>query len=298
MELRQLRYFVAVATELNFSRAAERMHISQPPLSQQIKQLEEELGVQLLMRTSRTVELTEAGRLFLTEACETLERAKRAMDTARRAAAGDIGTVSIATLSTADVVVFPRVIPACMRRYPGVQLSFSSMSEVDMAAAIEEGRIDVGFATVPVILRGDCVAETIHRERAVAALPVTHRLAARAAIALEELSDDDWVLPDPRRTPSSHYLVVSMCSSKGFTPRAIQHCDNMQFMLSLIAAGIAVAVLPERVRQMPRDRVVVVPVRDSEPSVELGVIYSPRRMTKVVRSFIELAHEVFRKPVS
>lgn len=296
MELRQLRYFVAVATDLNFSRAAERMHISQPPLSQQIKQLEEELGVQLFLRSSRNVELTEAGRLFLVEAQETLDRARHAMETARRAAAGDIGTVALATLSTADIVVFPRVIPPFVRRYPGVQLTFSSMSEVEQALALEEGRIHVGFATLPVVLKGDCVAETIHREAVVAALPVTHRLAARAAIDLEELSDEDWVLPDPQRTPSSHFTVMSMCARSGFTPQAVQFAENVQFMLSLVAAGIVVAVLPERVRQMPRDRVVMVPVRDIEPRIELGLIYSPRRVTRVVRAFIDVAHEAFRKP--
>jgi DNA-binding transcriptional LysR family regulator len=293
VDLRQLRYFVAVATELNFSRAAERLHISQPPLSQQIKHLEEELGVQLLLRNSRAVELTAIGKLFLEEARETLERAERAVATARRAAAGEVGSIVVATMSTADILVFPRIVPAFQKRFPAVQLTFLHMSEVELAVALEDGRVNVGFATLPVVTRGDCVAESIYREPMVAALPSSHRLAGEASIEIEALSEDDWVLPDPLRTPSSHFTVMSLCAARGFVPRAVQYCDNVQFMLSLISADLAVAVLPERVQLMPRKGVAMVPMRSAERVVELGVIHSPKRATRVVHSFIDMARQQF-----
>ena len=293
MELRQLRYFVAVARELNFSRAARLLNISQPPLSYHIKQLELEIGAQLLDRTKHSVELTQAGRLFLAEAEHTLAVAAKAVETARRAGTGEVGNLTVSCMSSADVLVVPKVVTVFQQRYPAVHLTLMTLSEVDQAEAIEQGRVHAGFSTLPIGMKGDGVSEHLYSEPVVVALPQTHALAASDSIPIAALADEEWLMPDRRTTPSSHFMLNSFCTEAGFTPRVVQYCDHVQFMLSLISAGVGIALLPKRVELLPRRGVAFVPLDAPLLHIDLGVSYRSSRATGVVSAFLNVAREAF-----
>lgn len=296
MELRQLRYFVAVARELNFHTAARSLNISQPPLSYQIKQLEAELRVRLFNRTKRSVELTQAGRLFLVEAENTLSTALRAKEVVRKQGKDEVGSLTVSCMSSSDVLIVPKIVVPFMRRYPAVQISLRTMNEIDQIEGIEKGEVDVGFSTLPTGFSGDCVIEPLYHEPYVTVLPEGHRLGRRTKIPFAALSDEPWIMPDRRYTPSSYFMIMSRCLAAGFTPRIVQYCQHVQVMFSLIAAGVGVAILPKRVELLPRRGVSFVPLDAPLLKAELAVSYRSSQATGVLASFLQFSREAFAPP--
>lgn len=290
MELRHFRYFVAVAEELSFSRAAKRLAVSQPPLSQQIRHLEEELGVTLLHRTKRVVELSQAGRVFLDEARATLAKFSHAADMARRASRGELGALQIGLQPSADLIVVPRVVRAFQDRYPGVSLSFSTMNDTEQALALAQQRIDVGFASESA-LRSFLTAECIYKEPLILALSTAHRLAHKRQIALAEIRQEPFVLMDRRIAPASHDFVVAACQCAGFTPNIVQESDHIQLTLSFVAMNRGVSLLPERAKNLPRRGLVYRKLMDDLPTWNMMLIRRRDNNSEVLAAFIENARK-------
>lgn len=252
MDIRQLRYYVAVAEELNFSRAARRLNMSQPPLSQQIKAVEDQLGTILLERNRRSVRLTEPGRLFLIQARSILAQLDDAGDEVRRAARGEAGEIRIAfTGSVPMFEPFPRFIQAFRERFPGVRVEMGHLSSGAQLQAIADRRIDAGFlrpshqfAPGP-----DIVARSIWEDELMAVLPTSHRLArARGGVRMADLADEPFIL-FPRGIGCGLYdHVMGLCSQAGFAPRVAQEAREGVTILALIAAGTGISILPETYR--------------------------------------------------
>ncbi|MGY2922532.1 LysR substrate-binding domain-containing protein [Bradyrhizobium sp. USDA 3262] len=222
MELRHLRYFVALGEELNFTRAAERLHIAQPPLSQQIRQLEDELGVTLLQRNSRPVRLPEAGELLLARARALLANFETAVADTRRVGRGQAGKLAIGFVGSAMFAGLPDLIGSYRDACPDVELVLDEMLAAEIAEALRRRRIDVGFARPALLPEAGLAQRLILEEPYVAALPRAHPLAERDDIALAELSDDAFVLYPARPEPSVTGLIVAACQAAGFTPRLAQ----------------------------------------------------------------------------
>ena len=211
MELRHLRYFVAVATELHFGRAAKMLHISQPPLSMQIRALEEELGVTLLHRTRRQVSMTRAGKAFLHDASQILERVDQATLTARRAARGEIGELVAGFISVADYNLLPLVLRECRRRFPLVTLSLRELTTDAQITELMEGRIDVGFL-LPPVSEATIESVAILREPLIAAIPERHPLAKSGeTIPLASLSDAPFIMTPRQMAPGLYDDIVRFC---------------------------------------------------------------------------------------
>src|SRR5574340_256525 len=243
MELRHLRYFVAVAEELHFGRAAARLGTAQPPLSQQIRQLEGELGVELLARTRRRVELTEAGRVFLDEARGILQRVTQATSAARRAARGETGSLAIGVVASATYGLLPRVVRAFRERHPDVALTMSVMSTGAQVAALRAGQLQLAVARPPF---GDetLVAEPLHEEPVVAAIPSGHRLSAKRSLPLRALAGEPFVLFPRDRRPGWYDFVLGLCREAGFEPVVGQDAPELATALALVAAGDGVTLVP------------------------------------------------------
>jgi DNA-binding transcriptional LysR family regulator len=189
MELRHLRYFITVAEELHFGRAAERLNMTQPPLSQQIRQLEDELGVQLFNRVGRNIELSVAGRVFLEETQQTLVQVEHAVQAARRAARGEIGRLVVGFVGTAAYRVLPSTLRVFQERFPGVEVALREMTTLDQAKALRAEQMDVGFLRPPVDSNG-LEIETVFREPLVVALRETHPLTVNEHLTLEMLAKE------------------------------------------------------------------------------------------------------------
>lgn len=248
MELRHLRYFVALAEELHFGRAAEWLGISQPPLSQQIRALEEELGARLLERTSRAVALTEAGRLFLAEARATLGQADRARQVAARAHRGEIGELTIGLFPSALLVEpVARGVLAFRRRHPGVRLVLRERAVHAAVRDLAGGDLGIAFlryTTRPEVPAGFQLAEVM-REPMVAVLHRDHPLAGgEGPLALEALAGEPFVHFSPRSDSALHDHVAALCATAGFAPRIEQEANQNGSILALIGNGIGVSILP------------------------------------------------------
>src|SRR5712692_392002 len=243
MELRHLRYFVAVAEELHFGRAAARVRIAQPPLSQQIRQLEQELGLVLFNRNKRRVELTAAGRAFLEEVRRIFAQTARAVRTAQRADRGEIGQLAIGFVPSADLDILPRVLRVWSSRFPAVEIELHTLLPEAQVEALREGRIQIGFLRLPVD-ESDLVLESIQREPLVAALPRGHHSAQSPRVRLADLAGDAMILFPRHIAPGYHDLYISACRRAGFTPRVLLHPGSMQMNLGLVSAGLGVALMP------------------------------------------------------
>ena len=271
MELRHLRYFVTVAEECHFGRAAERLHIAQPPLSQQIKQLEGDLGVQLLTRSTRKVELTAAGARYLERARAVLAAVDAAGAEASRVAAGEIGQLAVGFTGSATYELLPRLARVLREDSPGITLDLKGemLTPVQVAALLDR-TLDVGFLRPPV-RSPDLDVRVLRREPLIAALPEPHRLAARARVRLADLRDEPFICYPSHRRSVVYDAVFDACRGAGFTPHEIVEVAETSTMVSFVAAGLGVALVPASVRHLQITGAVYRPLAGTTVEVELAV---------------------------
>ena len=250
-DLRRLRYFVAVAEELHFGRAARRMNVSQPPLSVQVRTLEREIGTPLLIRTQRRVELTEAGRVLLEESKRLIAQAEAAIVHTRRAAEGSVGRLAIGFVSTVDYSILPPLVRRFRQRHPGVALKLLELTGDRQQTLLQSGELDLGLSVLPQPVPG-LSARPVFREPLVAAIPTSHRLARKRRIALRALAQDGLIQFPRELAPGLYDLVIAACQRAGFTPHLAQEAIQMQTILGLVAAGLGVAVVPHCMSKLRR----------------------------------------------
>jgi DNA-binding transcriptional LysR family regulator len=288
MELRNLASFVAVAEQLSFVRAAERLHLSQPALSAQIQKLEEEIGVQLLFRNKRTVRLTDAGRVFLAEAHATLARAQQAVERAQKADHGEIGRLRIGFVSSAALAIVPAIVVAFRRKFPGVTLDLMNLRTSSQLKSLVNKTIDVGFLRLPVV-HDQLDITVIHREPFVAVLPSDHTLAKKKQIRLSDLRVERFVAYGRRWAPGFYDAVVQMCTSQGFSPNITQETGEMYTAIALVAAGAGVAILPKTVVLAQSQGVVMKPLPLAAGVSEIAIAVRKKSRSPLIDSFVELA---------
>jgi DNA-binding transcriptional LysR family regulator len=287
LELRHLRYFVAVAEELNFSRAAERLHMAQPPLSAAIRQLEQELGTQLLLRTTREVRLTDAGSSFLDGARRTLAELERARSEAQRAAAGEVGRLRVGFSWSARFETLPTIGQALRRRHPDVSLLTEEMWNARMLPALRSGAIDVAVSLCPEIA-GEFAYETIRSEPAIALLGRSHPLADRESIDLRDLAEDRFLLFERDLAPRLHGFMVGLCRHAGFEPITRHESFHSGWELQILDDG-AVALAPASVSRHVPDGIVTALVADLPYQLDTAVVYRKDDPSAANRAFREAA---------
>jgi DNA-binding transcriptional LysR family regulator len=248
--IQQLRAFVAVAAELNFRRAAERMHTSQPPLSRQIKALEETLGVRLFDRQTRKVALTAAGQAFLPEAQRLLTNVEAARRAAVEAMTGESGTIGFGYIEPAAYDVLPRVLPRFRALFPKVDLELHEMLSSEAERALYNRTIEIALLRPPVELAG-LELHVIYADRLVAALPEDHPLAGRT-ISLSALADESFVTYSSRRASGIQTATLQACAAGGFSPEIVSLASSTPMLLSLVAAGRGVGLIPHQYAMVPR----------------------------------------------
>ena len=288
MELRQLRYFVAVAEELHFRRAAARLHISQPPLSQQIAALEDELGVRLLERTRRRVELTPAGEAFLRDARAMLAELDVAVSTARAIDAGQEGVLRVGFVGSALLSIVPSTVQRFRRTRPGLELELRERSTVEQLRAVSTGLIDVGLVRPPIEADETLHTEVVRRERTVAALPEGHPLAALRRVPLRRLASEPLVLFPRRQAPGYHDLLIGRLAATGATPHVAQYAPEMMTIIGLVAAGIGVSPVPASVAHLAIDGVTYRPLSGA-PDTELVAVTRSAEHSPLVTAFLSEA---------
>lgn len=288
MELRHLLYFVTVAEELHFGRAAERLFISQPPLSQQIQQLEREMGVTLFLRTSRSVQLTPAGEVFLRDSRLILAAVDSAVLGAKRAARGEEGWLGIGFAASATYDLLPAILHDFRESYPAIELFLVELNAAEQATALHDRSIHVGFAR-PLIEDDELVISSVLKEPFVAALPESHPLAAKSEISLAELAIEEFVSFPEKPLPSYAQSVRQACETgAGFTPRVVQEVREMQTAISLVVAGLGIALLPASVANLHRAGLVLLPLQEPAPRTELAVVSRRGDPSPVLVNFLSI----------
>ncbi|MEM7759391.1 MAG: LysR family transcriptional regulator [Cyanobacteria bacterium P01_A01_bin.40] len=289
MELRHLRYFVAVAEELHFGRAAKRLCMTQQPLSRQIKDLEDELGVNLFYRTKRTVRLTEVGQIFLEETRKTLKQADYAVDLVKQASQGKIGRIAIGFTGSTLNIVLPTAVRQFKKLYPQVELILKRLQTLEQVEALLSKQIDVGLLHPP-IDENNLILETIYQEPLVIALPDTHPLAkdSSTAISSKQLADESFIL-FPRHIGSILYdQIINFCQQAGFSPNVVQEAFPQQTILGLVAAGIGISLMHSSVQSLGRSGVVFKNLIEPTPMLETAVAWSSNSTNLALPAFIEI----------
>ena len=298
MELRHLRYFVAVAEELHFSRAAERLHIGQPPLSQAIQSLEADIGAQLFERSKRWVRLTEAGKLFLQDARHILALSGLAAETARRAQRGETGELRIGfTFSVPFTPLFAAVINRYRQQFPAVSLNLHEMATQPQLEAISQRAMDIGFIRPPEGGEASIPTDTFKvtrllKDRLVLVLPSNHALAAKRKLAIKELSQEAFVMYPQSAGTGIHPQIVRLCREAGFSPRVVQEAGESSTVIGLVAAGCGISILPASFERIQLEGVCYRPITDAAATTALLLVQRQGEKTAQVDEFVKLAREL------
>lgn len=289
LELRHLRYFVAVAEELSFTRAAERLHTAQPSLSQQIRRLEADLGVQLLERNHHRVAITNAGRVFLQQARDILGRVEHARMLARKAAAGEAGELSVGTFASADARILPALRPLVAEMMPDLRLVLHSRYAVEPVSGLLSGVLDVAFMRGPV---EDERLEEIEllREPLVIVLPKHHPLAGRRSIPVRALDDLPCITPQRSLSPPLYEAAEALYREAEIRMHAVSRADNVLGHLQMVQEGLGFALLPESISALLPPGVVSRPLEhDSPPEVSIVIAWKRGNASHLVHEFAQLA---------
>lgn len=290
MELRYLRYFVAVAEELSFTRAAERLHMAQPPLSQQIRRLEARLGVMLLHRTKRRVELTEAGRVFLHQAYQAIHSIEQGTLLAQRAGRGEIGRLAVGFLEYTSYTLIPPILRAFRERFPEVNVVLRLFTNTQQVAALRSGQVDVSFLRPPVN-DGEIASTLISRERFILAMPANHPLAGNAAVSLKQFANDPFIMYARELGPTFHNELFGFCGKAGFSPRVALEVSQIHAAVGLVGSGIGVALVPQSARRVQLDDVVYRPLVERAPNVDVLLAWHPKRSSPLLEAFLQTSRQ-------
>ena len=293
MELRYLRYFVAVAEELSFTRAAERLNIAQPPLSQQIRRLEARLGVTLLRRTKRRVELTEAGRVFLRESYQAIHALEQGILAAQRADRGEIGRLAIGILVYISYTLIPPILREFRAKFPQVHVELRLLTNTLQIAALLSGQVDVCFVRPP-IDNPDIASKLISRERFILAMPATHPLAGKSAVSIKQFKDDPFIMYVRELGPTFNSSLFQFCAKAGFSPKVALEVSQINAAVGLVGSGIGVALVPQSMNQLHFDNVVYRPLIERAPNVDVLLAWQAGRPSELLKSFIEMSTQFVR----
>jgi len=292
IDLKQLRYFLAVAEEKSFSRAAERLHISQPPLSQQIMKLESELGVRLFARTTRTFELTVAGKALMNEASEMLAKMRMTIDTIRQIDRGEVGRLRVGIVGSAMWGPIPSMLEEFQGKYPRVTWTIHEYGPNVQYEALRAKQIDVGFWREPKLddddLRNDNLRQELcYRENVCVAVNEHHRLAKQESIELIDLADEPMLTLALDKSAFPRYLM-QCCVDAGFQPTIFQEASEPQTLLAMVGVGLGVTLVPETTSRIGWPGVVFLPIRTNAPSANLYIAYTTLDDAPVVRAFLNI----------
>ncbi|MEM1254214.1 MAG: LysR substrate-binding domain-containing protein [Cyanobacteria bacterium P01_H01_bin.21] len=290
MELRHLHYFIAVAEELHFSRAAKRLCISQPPLSQQIRSLENELGVKLFERTKRQVQLTEAGKTFLERSYLVLEQLEQAISVTQQIGRGEVGQLAIGFVDTAMYTLLPEILRIFRAQFPAVQLQLHELTTAQQIQALHQKRVDIGIVRSTINEPGLSV-ECFLTESLVLALPESHPLSAQTQVSLSTLADELFILFPVKLGPVFYEQIIHSCQQAGFRPKVAQEAVQMQTIVGLVAAGIGIAIVPACLKDFHRSGVIYRPLQEQIPKTGLYLAWRQHDSSPVISAFLNLARK-------
>jgi DNA-binding transcriptional LysR family regulator len=291
IEIRHLRYFLAVADELHFGRAAARLGIAQPPLSQQIQRLEKLLETRLFDRTSRRVELTDAGRAFRVEATRVVNGLRSAVDAAHRAGRGETGELRVAFAATVMFLALPGIIREYRGRFPQVRLDLREMPTGPQLSGLKSGDIDIGFVREP---QPDPELEivTVMQEPLRIAVNKSHPLASRPTLAVRDLAEEPFVMFPEELAPGLHAQVIALCRAAGFTPNVVEESRELYTSVSLVEAGLGVSILPASVEKLGWQGVRYRSIPSAAAQTRIAAAWRRDRALPVVAAFMGVVREV------
>ena len=292
MELRHLRYFIAVADELHFSRAANKLHMTQPPLSQQIRLLESELQMKLLNRTKRRVELTPVGRVFLGEARAIVAQADAAIGRTKRVQRGEVGSLSIGWMPWSDLTALPFVIRQFSERYPDVHLEVHNLPVSEQIAALHSGKIDVGFllqpaaSGAPPLAVGALQTEVVMKQKLVVVAPKNHKFASKKQVEFAQLANEPYILFKRESGPIFYDYVISLYQRHGLSLNVRHEADHPSTVVGLVAAGLGITILPFATNRIIPG-VVYCYLSPNSASVETVLAWRPQNESALLSKFID-----------
>jgi DNA-binding transcriptional LysR family regulator len=293
MELRHLKYFVTLTEELNFSRAAERVGIAQPPFSKQIRDLEIELGVRLFERTKRQVTITKAGRIFLAEVRLVMQQVNVAVTAVQKAGRGEVGQLVVGFNNAISYSVLPAVLKHFYNTYPHTELVLKELTTSQQLAGLKAGQIDIGLQYLPlnsagikVIDSSGLITVSIQEEALMLAVPIKHPLAKNQKIAFPMLDSELMILPPPKIGEGLHHQTSRLFRENKFIPQQIQEVLELPTVLNLVATGIGVAIVPASVQSLQREGVVYKALEATQSKIELGAVWRINNTSPLLINFL------------
>jgi DNA-binding transcriptional LysR family regulator len=291
MELRHLRYFVAIGEALSFTKAAEKLHLAQPSLTRQIKDLEEEIGVRLLNRTKRQVSLTDEGRSFLSDAKRVLAHSTDIVDSVQRLSRHEVAALNIGYVANLFPAPLPATLVSFQRKFPTVSINLFDMTYGDQFRALEDGKIDLGFiGSRKAIEERGLQFRSIASDKTVAALPKRDRLAKKAVVKLKDLKPMFFVGMSEASHPGYRDWLTATCQRAGFAPKVLQDADIERFVIEAVGAGLGVALLPDQVKTLPHESVVFRPLIPAVVT-ESCIAWRSDNTSTALKTYVEIVKE-------
>jgi len=292
MELRHLRYFVAVAEALSFTKAAEKLRLAQPSLTRQVRNLEDEMGVKLLDRSNNRVVLTEAGRLFLFDSKKLLAQCAESVAAAQRMNRGESSDLNIGYVANIHYGLLPATLGAFRKLRPGVALNLFDMTSAEQFLALDSRKIDLGFVGLPPALSGHALlSECVARDTMLVAIPVGHPLAKNPKLKLADLAPQFFIGRSTKTYPGAREWLTETCQEAGFTPRILQEADSEPILMQFVADGLGVALLPEQTTGLPHEGVVFRPL--VPPLLrESSIAWRADNPSKPLKDYIQIVKEL------
>ena len=292
MELRHLRYFVAVAEALSFTKAAEELRLAQPSLTRQVRNLEDEIGVKLFDRSKRRVTLTEAGRLFLFDSKRVLAICAESVAAVQQVNRGESSDLNIGYVANIHYELLPATLGAFRKLRPGVALNLFDMTSAEQFLALDSRKIDLGFVGLPPALSGHALlSECVARDTMLVAIPVGHPLAKNPKLKLADLAPQFFIGRSTKTYPGAREWLTETCQEAGFTPRILQEADSEPILMQFVADGLGVALLPEQTTGLPHEGVVFRPL--VPPLLrESSIAWRADNPSKPLKDYIQIVKEL------
>ena len=293
MELRHLKYFKTVAEELHFGKAAARLNMQQPPLSIQIRQLEEEIGVQLFHRTKRSVSLTQEGEVFLERIYQLFDNLEDAINTVQMIKRGESGKIIIGFIATAAFDILPNIIKQYRKEYPSVQVILKQLTSAEQIKSLQNGTIHVGIVSEPPE-NDEFSLQILRQEQLIIALPKEHPLTTEISpIELINFSNDSFIMTS-RKANQVHYDgIINCCFQAGFSPKIVQETEEVSTVISLVSAGIGVALVSSSIQLLLQNEVVYRKIKNPSFSTVTALVWKSEIQNSIIQGFIKFVKDSY-----